>query len=299
MMYRAVTLLLLSAFLAGCASTSTSRRTTAPVEKKNSVAKPAPKYGGGYYKDDGPGDEPPPDMDAIPDAVPRSEPLHRFANNPYTVLGQTYTPFTGLRPYKARGVASWYGRKFHGQKTSSGEPYDMYGMTAAHPVLPIPSYVRVTNPANGRSVVLRVNDRGPFHADRLIDLTYTAAYKLDLLQNGSGQVEVELLDPSRPDAISPEPAPEVAAIPLEAIPIARESGGVFLQLGAFRARQNAESFGSRLKQELGKLADAMSIYTQGGLFRVHLGPYRTQAEARLAADEIRQALQIAPVVVVR
>jgi rare lipoprotein A len=125
---------------------------------KGEGKKPAPviKYSGGFYKDDGPGDKQPEDIDAIPDAVPRAEPLHRFANNPYSVLGRDYVPLRDLKPYTARGIGSWYGRKFHGQKTSSGEPYDMYGMTAAHPTLPIPSYVRVSNPANGKSVVVRM-----------------------------------------------------------------------------------------------------------------------------------------------
>ena len=130
----------------------------------------ATKKGGGYYLDDGPGDNPPANLDAIPDAEPKAEPLHKAANRPYSVLGQSYTPDTRLKPYKETGVASWYGRRYHGQKTSTGEIYDMYGMTAAHPTLPIPSYVRVTNLKNGKSVVVRVNDRGPFHSDRLIDL---------------------------------------------------------------------------------------------------------------------------------
>jgi rare lipoprotein A len=154
-----------------------------------------PPTGGGYYKADGPGDNPPANLDAIPDAVPRAEPLHRFANRPYTVLGRAYVPATTLRTYRERGVASWYGRKFHGQKTSTGEAYDMYAMTAAHPTLPLPSYARVTNLANGRSVVVRVNDRGPFLHDRLIDLSYAAAYRLGIAQRGSGEVEVEAILP--------------------------------------------------------------------------------------------------------
>ena len=147
-----------------------SARDTAPgsaggITSVPAAKKPGPpaKFGGGY-KDDGPGDGPAIDPDTIPDAVPRPEPLHRFANNPYSVFGRDYVPLREVTPYKARGIGSWYGRRYHGQKTSSGEIYDMYAMTAAHPILPIPSYVRVTNPANGKSVVVRVNDRGPFHA---------------------------------------------------------------------------------------------------------------------------------------
>jgi rare lipoprotein A len=128
--------------------------------------------------------------------VPRAEPLHPFANRPYTVMGVAYVPRPGLTAHRERGHASWYGRKFHGRQTSSGERYDMYGMTAAHPTLPIPSYVRVTNVRNGRSVVVRVNDRGPFLSRRVIDLTYTAAYKLGYVDSGSTEVDVELLSPA-------------------------------------------------------------------------------------------------------
>lgn len=151
--------------------------------------------GGRYYLDDGPGPNPPPNLEAIPDAVPKLEPLHRGASRPYTVMGQHFVPMTNLARYKARGAATWYGRRYHGKPTSSGEPYDMYAMTAAHPTLPIPSYVRVTSLANGKAVVVRINDRGPFIGDRLIDLSYTAAYKLGLVKDGSGLVEVETILP--------------------------------------------------------------------------------------------------------
>lgn len=161
------------------------------------VRKPAvtQRRGGAYYKDDGPGDEIPDNLDDIPDAQPRLEPLHRFANRPYVVLGKAYEPQTSLRQHQERGVASWYGKKFHGQKTSIGEPYDMFSMTAAHPTLAIPSYARVTNVSNGRSVVVRVTDRGPFHADRVIDLSYAAAYRLGYVDNGSTLVQLESIVP--------------------------------------------------------------------------------------------------------
>lgn len=187
--------LLLIPVLAACGSVPVP-----PIERATPVA-PAKK--GGYYKDDGPGDDIPTDLAAVPDAIPRIEPLHRFANNPYSALGRDFVPMRALTPYRATGIASWYGRRYHGQKTSSGEPYDMYGMTAAHPILPIPSYARVTNPANGRSVVVRINDRGPFHAGRLIDLSYAAAWKLGITGNGSGLVEVESLLPGQAPPADP------------------------------------------------------------------------------------------------
>ncbi len=155
-------------------------------------AKPGQARRGAYYQDDGPGDNPPPNLEATPDAIPIDEaPLRSATNRPYVVFGRTYVPIAGNGVFRQRGTGSWYGRKFHGQKTSSGEPYDMYAMTAAHPTLPLPSYVRVTNVANGRTVVVRVNDRGPFHSERIIDLSYTAALKLGYAAQGSAPVEVE------------------------------------------------------------------------------------------------------------
>jgi rare lipoprotein A len=154
------------------------------------------KRGGAYYKDDGPSDNIPVNLDSIPDAQPRLEPLHRAANRPYVVLGKSYVPGTTLKPMRQRGVASWYGKKFHGKKTSIGEPYDMFAMTAAHTTLPLPSYARVTNLNNGKSVVVRVIDRGPFHANRIIDLSYAAAYRLGYINSGSAMVEVRTVLPN-------------------------------------------------------------------------------------------------------
>jgi rare lipoprotein A len=273
---------------------------------------PVIKYSGGFYKDDGPGDKQPDDIDAIPDAVPRTEPLHRFANNPYSVLGRDYVPQRSLQPYKVRGIGSWYGRKFHGQKTSSGEPYDMYGMTAAHPTLPIPSYVRVSNPANGKSVVLRVNDRGPFHSDRVIDLSWTAAWKLGYIGLGSTLVEVESILPGQTRAAAPapktpppaateeDPIAKMAAVePEPPLPQVQDTRGHFLQLGAFGNRDNAESLRARLARELGELAGKLVVQSTGKLFRVQLGPWPDAAAAQRAGVDLREVLGMAPVIVQR
>ena len=152
--------------------------------------------GTGFYLDDGPGDLVPSDLDCIPDAVPRLEPLHRPALRPYTVMGQRFVPITELGPYQVEGHGSWYGRRFHGKPTSTGERYDMFAMTAAHPTLPLPSYARVTNLQNGRSVIVRVNDRGPFLRGRVIDLSYAAAHRLGYVNAGSAQVRVESITPA-------------------------------------------------------------------------------------------------------
>lgn len=191
--------------VAGCTSVPLS---TPQSSESAGVARP-----GAYYKDDGPGDVPPVDLDRLADAVPRVEPYARGANRPYVIFGREYLPNLSEQEFRQRGMASWYGRKFHGQRTSNGEIYDMYAMTAAHPTLPIPSYVRVTHLGNGRSVILRVNDRGPFLHDRIIDLSYAAAYKLGYARHGSAQVEVQRL--SRADILAGKYASPGA--PLQAV----------------------------------------------------------------------------------
>lgn len=250
---------------------------------------------GGYYKDDGPGDNPPADIDSLPDAVPRDEPLHRFANKKYEVFGKTYMPITQKGPYKESGVASWYGRKFHGQKTSSGEQYDMYGMTAAHPTLPIPSYVRVTNKRNNKSVVVRVNDRGPFHSNRVIDLSWAAAYKLSYLEQGSTQVILESVLPGQ------ESAAGIAGDSLSQADLVTdtERGNAitapqshYIQLGAFGQRSNADALRAYMTKELNELSDKLVITAVAGVYRVQLGPWPDVQMAREAALKIRAKLGI-------
>ena len=146
---------------------------------------------GGYYQNDGPPDRAPSDLASVLDAVPRIEPFLARANRPYVALGRSYTPLTTDVAFRERGAASWYGRQFHGNRTASGEIYDMFAMTAAHPTLPIPSYVRVTGTRSRQSVIVRVNDRGPFKSDRIIDLSYAAASKLGFVAAGTSQVEIE------------------------------------------------------------------------------------------------------------
>lgn len=176
--------------LAACGSKSPKPADSARATSGGAAGVGATR-GGAYYLDDGPDAVLPAGLDTIPDAVPRIEPFHRPAFRPYTVFGQQYVPRTELAPFRERGHASWYGRRFHGNPTSTGEPYDMYAMTAAHPTLPLPSYARVTNVANGRSVIVRINDRGPFLRGRIIDLSYAAAHRLGYINAGSAVVEVE------------------------------------------------------------------------------------------------------------
>lgn len=290
----------LAGLLSGCGALS---KRDAPSPE----AKAPPSRAGGYYKDDGPGANPPPNLEAIPDAAPRAEPLHRFANRPYQVFGKDYVPFTSVAPFRQQGAASWYGKRYHGSKTSSGEIYDMYAMSAAHTVLPIPSYVRVTHLGNGRSVVVRVNDRGPFHGDRVIDLSYTAAYKLGMLEAGSAPVAVEVVVPGQaPAAQAPQPvaaaappaAPATSVAPAPSVAPA-QAGGVFLQLGAFAALESAENFRGRVQRDLAWLAQPLEVLAAGGLYRLQLGPYRSPDEARPVAERIQAELNVRPLVIVR
>ena len=260
--------------LAGCGSGPSAKASTAPstVTAKS----------GGYYLDDGPEASPPSKLDSIPDAVPRDEPLHRFANRTYVALGNTYTPQTERRAYSQEGLASWYGRRFHGKKTASGELYDMYAMTAAHPTLPIPSYARVTSLANGRSVVVRINDRGPFHSKRLIDLSYTAAHKLGYLSQGSARVRVESIDPAA-NGIQDGPSSE----------------GLFLQVGAFGQPENAQKLLERIKRELGLDDARIQVVLIGTLHRVQIGPYASEDDARADRAQVRERLDLNAVMVRR
>lgn len=255
------------------------------------------KRGGAYYKDDGPGENPPSNLAAIPDAEPKAEPLHRFANRPYQVFGKDYVPLDTIRSFRQRGVASWYGKRFHGGATSSGERYDMYAMSAAHPTLPVPSYARVTNVSNGRSVVVRINDRGPFHADRVIDLSYTAAYRLGFAEAGSAPVEVEAIVPGA-GVLASAPPPSPPASPQVALTQAQPRG-VYLQLGAFTARENAELFRARMTREFAWLSETIQVIAGESLFRLHVGPYRTQEEARGIAERIRAQVSLSPLLVIR
>ncbi|MEO9136307.1 MAG: septal ring lytic transglycosylase RlpA family protein [Casimicrobiaceae bacterium] len=301
-MPRSLSLLALVVLIAGCAGV--------PPREMSRSQSAAPPASGKYYLDDGPGANPPADLDSIPDAVPRLEPLHRAANRPYAVFGREYIPATTLTPYRERGIASWYGRKFHGQKTSTGEPYDMYTMTAAHPTLPLPSYARVTSVASGKSVVVRVNDRGPFLHDRIIDLSYAAAHRLGIAQNGSGEVDVQAILPgaaAESAQTALPPLPTVAAAPAIAAPLAPASevrtpdqnadtapvasvrGGYTVQLGAFANFANAKAFLARTQNQLATAQVEPKIRQAGGLYRVYIGPYPARSEAERIGGRITQA----------
>ncbi len=282
--------------MAGTAATPATTRTTAQAATQPGR--------GGYLEGDGPGADAPANLDATPDAVPRAEPLHRYANREYVALGQTYTPLTVPGNYKERGIASWYGKKFHGQRTSSGEIYDMYGMTAAHPTLPIPSYARVTNLGNNKSVVVRINDRGPFLHDRIMDLSYAAAFKLGIVGNGSSEVEVSSIAPevavatpiAIADTVNSEPLEPMATSMPAATNASPARGNVYLQLGAFKSQQGAESFLAKMRIEFEGSGKDVVLYQKDNLVRVHIGPYASLEEARITAEKLQSRLEFKPIV---
>ena len=325
----AVGVTLLAAALAGCAAGLNGASTS--VLRSSPTATNSTDH-------DGPEANPPPNLASVPDAEPKLEPIRVGGpNKPYEALGQAYVPITQDKPFTERGLASWYGRKFHGRRTASGEVYNMYAMTAAHPTLPIPSYARVRNPANGREVVVRINDRGPFHSTRIVDLSYTAALKLDVLR-GVTPVELERItvedirtgawrregDAVRVAAAAPTrlpvDAPPVLAIAAsaapaavtelltpaassppaaEAIPDATPARGFWVQLGAFRVRDGAETFQTRVAAEMDWLSPLLAVVSEASMFRLQAGPYPNRDQARSVAERVRDGLQLVPVIVER
>jgi len=235
---------------------------------------------------------PPVSPDLVPDATPRVEARSRYGNPPfYDVFGKRYYVLPSSVGYVERGVASWFAPGFHVERTSTGEPYDMFGMTAAHKTLPLPAYVRVTNLENGRSIVVRVNDRGPFVGNRVIDLSYTAAAKLDMLRNGTAFVEVRALDPTAPASPSlaamQAPAPAPASAPVAAPVPAPAAGGtvaagnltLFIQAGAFADPANAERLAAKLRGGgYGKVFVRENHLAGRTLYRVRIGPVPDVAE---------------------
>ncbi len=281
---------ILISMLTGCASV--------PSFKNESVTTPS-KKGGGYYLDDGPGDHPPENIDAIPDATPRVEPFNARANQPYIALDNKYTPMTSFYPYKERGIASWYGKRYHGKKTSIGEYYDMYSMTGAHTILPIPCYVRVTNTENGKSVIVRINDRGPFKKDRLIDLSFAAAYKLRLSDKGSGPVEVELIDPRQFNALKKtsdvitEKIKEKEVIPTQVKSEENNTNEpLYIQAGAFKNEKNADLLLKQLTDMRLENTPPFKKQFSEDLFHVVIGPFNSKDEANNIADLIKSKIKI-------
>jgi len=289
------------------APTAPAATSTSSTSSSTGVTPPSAeaKKPGGYYKDDGPSDAIPDGLVDTPDAEPKIEPIAKGPSKPYTIFDQTFVPITDDKPFVQRGKGSWYGKKFHGQRTASGEIYDMFKMTAAHPRLPIPSYARVTNLRNGKQVIVRINDRGPFHASRIIDMSYTAALKLGFIQIGSAELEVERIlpdeiarmqeDKRRKGALasakeSTDPMTRLASG--SAPPVAAETGGIFLQFGAYAQVHNADAMRIRLLAGWPQDLPEPVIVQTGGLYRLHSGPFTSRETAKTAADLLKEVSQI-------
>lgn len=284
------------------------------------------KRSGGYYKDDGPMARTPKNLANIPDASPRIEPFAQANLRPYKVLGMSFVPIRDSQPFSQTGVASWYGKKFHGRKTANGERYDMFAMTAAHPTLPLPSYARVTRVDNNKSIIVRINDRGPFHSSRIIDLSYAAATKLNMVGAGMATVRVEAITHEDIRAgryqnsaetqlaleTAKEPAPKAqpAVYKMEKDPLSeflaqreqqppaasiqaqdrpQRQDGFFLQFGAFRSPDRAEQLAQKVNNQLTQTyAENLHINNHQDYFKVRLGPFNSRTEAANAAYQIQQ-----------
>lgn len=322
------------ALLAGCASSPS------PVGSRGSAAAVRPVDTAVRQTDrDGAPSDAPPNLAALPDPVPQIEPIKaRGPNKPYVVLGQAYEPVAADVSWNERGVASWYGTKFHGRRTASGEMFSMYGLTAAHRTLPIPSYARVRNVRNGKETIVRVNDRGPFHSSRVIDLSYAAAVKLGIVSLGSAEVEIERLtfdqirtgawrrdpvDTASPAQLAAAPsitqasaspdgaedpimsvAGKAAATPADvkeaqARAYTPDAKGFWVQLAALGKRDGVDRLQQKVASELMTLLPMLAVFHEAPYFKLQVGPYRSRGEAMAAAQQARDALQLTPLVVER
>ena len=257
---KGIIFLLTALCLAGCQTNNVEKNSEDPVTDSKSK--------GAYYLDDGPEEVIPENLSSIPNAMPKKEPLNKFSNRPYKVFGKTYYPMTSLKPYTATGYATWYGKKYHGNKTSIGEVYDMYKMTAAHKTLPLPCYVKVTNLKNDKTVIVRVNDRGPFVKDRVIDLSYAAANRLEIIEKGSELVKVELIDLD------------------EKVKVSKINKQIYIQAGLFSDEKNANNLINKIKK-LGTVENEnIKKIKNEDQFQVLIGPFKNNQKAKIKKDEL-------------
>jgi len=289
--------------ITGCGGHKTVRPSSPSASRIDDTSRPqSSRYA--QDGDSGPGGAPP-DVSRIPEPVPKSEPRSAYGNkSPYEVRGKTYSVLPNASGYVERGIASWYGNKFHGYATSNFEKYDMYAYSAAHKTLPLPSYARVTNLDNGASVIVRVNDRGPFAENRVIDLSYVAAIKLGIWQKGTGLVEVRAIDPEHPerDAAVRGPAratPVPALVQSPPAPPARIASAapppekihkpeLYLQVGAYSDQANAERAALRVRSaQIGEVRVVEGTSNGNPVRRVRIGPLRDADEADALAPKVR------------
>jgi len=270
--------LIISFLFLGCQSIDPLFKESA---KKN---KSEGKNSGAYYLDDGPEENPPDNLDEIPDAQPKYEALSKWASRPYVAFDKKYTPMKKIIPFKEEGYASWYGKRYHGKKTSIGEAYDMYQMTGAHKTLPLPCYIKVTNLKNKRSVIIRVNDRGPFVDNRIIDLSYAAAHRLRIIETGSELVRIEMVNPSLAKKNIKE---------TENVSSTNSSIKYFyIQAGAFSSEDNASYLIKRLSKIQFRNSLNIKKLSKNSLHLVTIGPYDSKKNAEQALKDIAQKIQL-------
>ena len=246
--------------------------------------KPDEKKKGAYYLDDGPEENPPDNLDKIPDATPKYEPLSKTANRPYVAFNKKYFPMKKIIPFTEKGHASWYGKRYHGRKTSIGETYDMYKMTGAHKTLPLPCYIKVTNLGNNLSVIIRVNDRGPFIDERIVDLSYAAAHRIKIIERGSELVKIEMVNPSLVKN-------DIKEINKDLLKVS-STKNFYIQAGAFSNEDNASNLMNRLSKI--KFKDALNIkkINKNSLHLITIGPYNNQQNAEKALIIISKKIQL-------
>lgn len=307
--------------VAGCAS-GPAQVGKSPTARSGSDRLPVPSRSAD--RDGAPSDAPP-DLASLPDPVPQVEPIKPGgANKPYVVLGQAYTPAAADIKWSERGTASWYGTKFHGRRTASGEMFSMYGFTAAHRTLPIPSYARVRHVGSGKEIIVRINDRGPFHSSRVIDLSYAAAAKLGITGAGMAQVDIERLtfdeirsgawqrsDDTELALTASDPEPLAQASPVSAAlpPVALKEGasrahtpnakGFWVQLAALGRREGVDRLQQRVANVAAALSPLLAIFHEAPYFKLQVGPYGSREEAVAAAQQARESLQLTPLVIER
>lgn len=286
--WSAIIIVALAISLAGCSS-----RSIAPQKEANSANSGRSSAAGGFYGGDRPPTRVPVNLDSVPDAIPQTLPLSKTGNKPYKALGKSYRPLKTAKGYRAKGTASWYGKKFHGRRTSSGEPYDMFAMTAAHTVLPLPSFVKVTNLDNGKSVVVKVNDRGPFLHNRIIDLSYAAAERIGITRTGTGRVEVVALPVLRQSIAKTKTGPTQVISGVAGSSTSAASPGQIryaLQLGVFSLADNAIGLRKwlRLKGYPVEPANDDTLIAMGPPFKVQSGPFRSIGEAESAQRQLQR-----------
>ena len=277
-MNKHIFIIIISWLLIGCQSIDP------PFKKESKKNQSDVKNSGAYYLDDGPDENPPDNIDKIPDAQPKYEPLSKWASRPYVAFDKKYTPMTKIIPFEEEGYASWYGKRYHGKKTSIGETYDMYQMTGAHKTLPLPCYIKVTNLKNKRSVIIRVNDRGPFIDERIIDLSYAAAHRLRIIETGSELVRIEMVNPSLTSK-NIKGADNVTS--------ANSSMKYFyIQAGAFSSEDNAFYLINRLSKIQFRNSLNIKKLSKNSLHLVTIGPYDSKKNAEQALKDIAQKIQL-------